>query len=73
MLVGYDMFRLLIKMTLPKKQKKGRPKLNLSGISSGFSKDSSEDQKLRDEELEFETGFTSGGRVRQEAYSCEFY
>ncbi|NP_001368704.1 Helicase ATP-binding domain-containing protein [Caenorhabditis elegans] len=69
MLVGYDMFRLLIKMTLPKKQKKGRPKLNLSGISSGFSKDSSEDQKLRDEELEFETGFTSGGRVRQEAYS----
>ncbi|CAI2350626.1 unnamed protein product [Caenorhabditis sp. 36 PRJEB53466] len=65
LLIGYDMFRQLIKLTNPKKEKKGRPKLNLSGVSSGFVKNSVEDAK---DELDFETGFTNGGRVRQEAY-----
>ncbi|EGT39315.1 hypothetical protein CAEBREN_01708 [Caenorhabditis brenneri] len=70
LLIGYDMFRLLIKMTMPKKAKKGRPKLNLFGISSGSSRgDQYDDAQAREEEMEFETGFTNGGRVRQEAYS----
>ncbi|EFO87302.1 CRE-RAD-26 protein [Caenorhabditis remanei] len=67
LLIGYDMFRLLIKMTVPKKAKKGRPKLNLSGVSAGLSRDQFEDSK--DEEIEFETGYTNGGRIRQEAFS----
>ncbi|EFP00823.1 hypothetical protein CRE_04487 [Caenorhabditis remanei] len=73
LLIGYDMFRLLIKMTVPKKAKKGRPKLNLSGVSAGLSRDQFEDSK--DEEIEFETGYTNGGRIRQEAFSFtkQFY
>ncbi|CAO4378493.1 unnamed protein product [Caenorhabditis nigoni] len=68
LLIGYDMFRLLIKMTQPKKQKKSRPRLNLSGISgmSGYGRDAFEE--AREEELEFETGFTNGGRIRKEAF-----
>uniref|UniRef100_A0A1I7U621 Helicase ARIP4 n=1 Tax=Caenorhabditis tropicalis TaxID=1561998 RepID=A0A1I7U621_9PELO len=66
LLIGYDMFRLLIKMTVPKKVKKGRPKLNLSGSSSMFSKDFDDS---KEDEMEFEMGFTNGGRVRQEAFA----
>ncbi|ULT94097.1 hypothetical protein L3Y34_003517 [Caenorhabditis briggsae] len=70
LLIGYDMFRLLIKMTQPKKQKKSRPRLNLSGISGmssgGYGRDAFEE--AREEELEFETGFTNGGRIRKEAF-----
>uniref|UniRef100_A0A8R1HQ66 Helicase ATP-binding domain-containing protein n=1 Tax=Caenorhabditis japonica TaxID=281687 RepID=A0A8R1HQ66_CAEJA len=66
LLIGYDMFRSLIKSTQPKKEKKGRPKLNLSGVSSVFGL--TDEAAKKEEDVEFETGFTNGGRVRQEAF-----
>lgn len=71
LLIGYDMFRSLIKSTQPKKEKKGRPKLNLSGVSAGMRKE--EEAKAKEDEMEFETGFTNGGRVRQEAWDREYH
>ncbi|CAD6191933.1 unnamed protein product [Caenorhabditis auriculariae] len=60
LLIGYDMFRLLIRNTQPKK-KKDRIKLNMNGVSNGG-------KEADDFIEEAEVGYTPSGRVKQEAH-----
>ncbi|CAI5449114.1 unnamed protein product [Caenorhabditis angaria] len=63
LLMGYDMFRLLIRGTQPKKMKKKRPKLNMNGVN-GY------EQMFEPDEIEVEVPeneFTSDGRIKIEA------
>ncbi|CAB3405703.1 unnamed protein product [Caenorhabditis bovis] len=66
LLMGYDLFRLLLKSTMPPKERKKRPKLNLNGVSAI---NSAIREESREDEMDFDAGFTNNGRAVVEAHS----